>query len=118
MQGAGHRRHAQHRVPLDGTEQLDGKFGLVDPIEGDRTAGQGMPLLGPVPGAPPDSDHIGQTRAPGLELASRDQESARFGDGEPVHPAVSCGTGDPAARGERLQSLVLGSAGKPAGDLD
>jgi hypothetical protein len=70
MQGARHRRHTEHRVPLDGTKQLDGEFGLVDPIEGDRTARQGMPLLRPVPGSVPDSDHIGEARAPGLELAS------------------------------------------------
>ena len=36
---------AQHRVPLDGAEQLDGELGLADPIQGDRTAGQRVPLL-------------------------------------------------------------------------
>ena len=45
MQSARHRRHAEHGVPLDCTKQLDGEFGLADPIEGDRTARQSVPLL-------------------------------------------------------------------------
>ena len=45
MQSARHRRHTEHRVRLDCTEQLDGELGLADSIEGDHTARQRVPLL-------------------------------------------------------------------------
>ena len=40
MQGARHRRHTEHGVPLDGAEQLGGELGLADPVQGDDTARQ------------------------------------------------------------------------------